>query len=106
MVAAGDTVQVEPVVPAQLPPCQAYDVAAGLQVGLRVAEPPGVIVLGLALRVHTGGVLTTEKLADTVRALDMLTLQVEAVPLQEPPQPRNVPPVLGVAVSVTAVPGT
>ena len=96
--------QLEPVVPAQVPPDQEYDVAAGLQVAFTVDELPDVIVRGLALRVHTGGAFTAEKLADTLRALDMLTLQVDAVPLHEPPQPRNDAPALGVAVRVTVVP--
>ena len=69
-----------------------------------MAELPAVIVPGMALRLHTGGVLTAEKLADTLRALDMLRLQVDRVPLHEPPQLRNVAPEAGVAVSVTAEP--
>lgn len=43
--------------------------------------------------------------AETYRAADMVTVQVEAEPLQTPPpHPVNVSPVSGVAVSTTEVP--
>jgi hypothetical protein len=51
------------------------------------------MVLGLAVKV-----------AVTLRAWFMLTVQVVAVPEQSPPQPANVLPVVAVAVKVTLVP--
>jgi hypothetical protein len=44
---------------------------------------------------------TVEKVAVTERARLMVTVHVRAVPLHAPPQPRNVPPAAGVAVSTT-----
>ena len=65
----GDTMQVAPVVPAQVPPFQVYEVAAGVQSAVRVAEPPAVIVPGEAVRVHTGacggGAAATVMLCET-----------------------------------------
>jgi hypothetical protein len=46
---------------------------------------------------------TGVKLAVTVFAMDIVTVQVVAVPVQAPDQPSNVEPVAGVAVRVTKV---
>ena len=43
-------------------------------------------------------------LAVTVRAEDIVTKQVVAVPLHTPDQPRKIEPALGAAVSVTVAP--
>jgi len=53
-VVEGESVQVATVTPAQPPPLQAKDVAAGEQLAVSVEEPPAAIDAGLALRVHTG----------------------------------------------------
>ena len=53
-------------------------------------------------RVTVSGKLRSVKLAVTVVAAVMVTVQL-SVPGQAPPQPVNVEPVAGAAVSVTAV---
>ena len=47
--------QVVTLVPAQLPPVQTKDVAAGVQLAESVDVPPAVIEAGEALRVQDGG---------------------------------------------------
>ena len=99
----GVTVQVAPVVPAQVPPVQMRLVAAGVQVAVSVELPPAVIEAGLALRVHTGVATLIVNVAVTLWAALMLTVQLP-VPLHAPPQPVKVLPVAGVAVRVTLAP--
>jgi hypothetical protein len=48
-------VQVELVVPVQVPPPHSKEVAAGLQLALSVADAPAVTMAGLAVSVHCGG---------------------------------------------------
>ncbi len=55
MVAVGVTEQVEPVVPAHVPPVQTYDVAFG-QVDVRTDVPPEVIDAGDAFKLQLGTV--------------------------------------------------
>ena len=55
MVTEGVTVQVELVVPVQLPPLHSNDVAAGLQLAVSVDDAPAEIMAGFALSVHCGG---------------------------------------------------
>ena len=54
-------------------------------------------------KLDAGGVL---KLAVTVRACCIDSVQVRALPLQSPPQPLKIRPVAGVAVKVTVVAGS
>ena len=54
-VAVGVTVQVVALVPAQMPPVQVNDVAAGVQVAESVAALPAEINAGDALRLQEGG---------------------------------------------------
>ena len=51
----GVTVQVVALVPAQLPPVQTKDVAAGVQLAESVEVPPALIEAGDALREQDGG---------------------------------------------------
>lgn len=51
-----------------------------------------------------GGVVVCVKLAVAERAAVIESVQVEAVPAHEPPQPEKVYPEFGVAVRVTLVP--
>jgi len=55
----GDTVQVANVVPAQLPPVQVNEVAAGLQVAVSVAVPRLGTAAGAALRRQVGELANT-----------------------------------------------
>ena len=55
MVTVGVTVQLELVVPAQVPPFHSKDVAAGLQVAVSVDDAPAATVAGFALSVHCSG---------------------------------------------------
>lgn len=64
-------------------------------------EPPPV-TLTLSVKLCAGGAL---KLAVTVRAACIETVQVAAVPAQSPPQPLKTRPVSAVAVSVTEASG-
>jgi hypothetical protein len=56
VVTEGVTVQVELVDPVQVPPPHSKDVAAGLQLAVSVDDAPAVIIAGLAVSVHCGGV--------------------------------------------------
>ena len=49
------TVQLATIVPAQVPPVQVKEVAAGLQLAVSVAVPPAVIEAGDAVSVQVGG---------------------------------------------------
>ena len=51
--------QLDVVTPAQVPPLQLKEVAAGEQLATRVELCPGKTVAGLAVRVHTGAALET-----------------------------------------------
>ncbi len=62
--AVGVTEQVAAVVPAQLPPVQTYELAAGLQLVVRVALPPTTIDAGLALTLHSGALLAARESKD------------------------------------------
>jgi len=48
-------VQLELVVPAQVPPIHSKDVAAGLQLAVSVDDAPAEIMAGFAVSVHCGG---------------------------------------------------
>jgi hypothetical protein len=52
--AFGDTVQVDPVCPAQLPPVQTYDEAVGEQLAFNVEEAPAAMDAGDAVNVQLG----------------------------------------------------
>jgi hypothetical protein len=54
VVEVGLTVHAAPLVPAQVPPVQTYDVAAGLQLAASVELAPAVMEAGLALTVQDG----------------------------------------------------
>jgi hypothetical protein len=69
----------------------------GIEVTVPVPVPARVTVTTLV-------VVDALNVAVTERAADMLTLHVDAVPVQAPPQPANVEPAAGDAVSVTVVP--
>jgi hypothetical protein len=56
------------------------------------------------LIVSVPGAPAAVKVAETLRAAVMLTEHVAPVPLQEPPQPPNLAPLAGVALSVMVVP--
>ncbi len=68
--------------------------------------PPPVTVPGpVTVTLSVGPPLSPcEKSAVTLFALVMVTVQAEDVPVHAPPQPSNVPPDAGVAVSVTVEP--
>ncbi|OIQ73948.1 hypothetical protein GALL_444120 [mine drainage metagenome] len=105
MVVAGVTAQLDPVWPAQLPPLQVYEVAAGLQLAVRVEELPALTEAGFASRVQLGRETDTNvKVVVTFWAALMATVQLP-VPEQPPPdQPAKLEPVAAAAVSVTLVP--
>ena len=96
--------------PEQVPRTTGIKPAAGNRVNTVV--PPWVTTVGVGgviepLPPSTLGVTTkvSAKLAVTVRAWSIVTVQVSAVPEQDaPPQPRKVLLACGVAVSVTEVP--
>ena len=69
--------------------------------GLLVTEPVPLPDLD---SVNVRVVTSVLKLAVTLRSLSMLTMQLLAEPVQAPPQPLKALPVVGCAVSVTAVP--
>src|SRR2546425_68478 len=82
-------------------PIQSLGVGDAIPAHWADTVPPAMTVTGLAVRL--GGTLTP-KVAVTVVAADMVTVQ-EPVPVQPPPlQPVKVDPVAGFVVSVTAVP--
>ena len=55
MVTVGVTVHVELVKPVQVPPLHSNDVAAGMQLAVRVEDAPEETMAGLATSVHCGG---------------------------------------------------
>ena len=63
------------------------------------------VPLPALFRVNGRVVVVVPKLAVTLRALSMLTVQL-LVPLQAPPQPANVLPDAGCVLNVTNVPAT
>ena len=77
-----------------------------------MAEPPQSIPAGVLLTEPVPATLTLKayevgdcvKAAPTLRAPDIDTVQVEAVPKQAPDQPENEYPAGAVAVNVTVVP--
>ena len=54
VVVAGVTVQVEAVVPTQVPPVQVKEVTAGLQLAVRTVDLPGATLVGTGVRVQIG----------------------------------------------------
>jgi hypothetical protein len=78
-------------------------VAAGLQLAVRVDEPPAEIEAGVAVKVQVGVESCTEKVAVTFFAASIVTLHTP-VPVQSPLQPVKVEPDAGVAVRLTPVP--
>ena len=74
--------------------------------GLELTEPPAVVTARAAFTVSVAEVvwLVVPKVAVTVRAALIVTVQVVALPVHAPLQPLKVLPLAGVAVSVTAAP--
>lgn len=68
MEAVGVTVQVAVVLVAHVPPVQTNEVAAGVQVEVRVDVPPVTIVAGDALNVQLGTGVVTVTVAPTLAA--------------------------------------
>ena len=61
--------QLAPVVPAQVPPVQVNDVAAGVQLAVRVELLPVVMAAGFAVRVQVGSVGAGAKTVNAAVAL-------------------------------------
>jgi hypothetical protein len=75
--------------------------------GLEVTDPPAAVTALAALTVSValvGEAAEALKLAVTVRAALIETVQVAAVPVHAPLHPAKVLPLAGLAVRVTAVP--
>jgi hypothetical protein len=83
-VAVGETVQVAAVVPAQLPPVQAYEVGELLQLALRVALEPEVIDAGVAVTVHWGAGMSPMPLKLTACGLPGALLTIVTLPVRVP----------------------
>ena len=77
----------------------AVGVAQFRPVGLEVTDPDAEVLPRLAVRVSVLG--ARAKLAVTLRAAVIATVQVVAMPVQAPLQPLKLEPAAGVAVSVT-----